>query len=142
MRLPSCPSTWAGLRVIILLGLSCPGVPSHGLAPVLYCPAYFESIPTKPARLELFPISGQAITVALPVGLPGDFRLIEFSQDGKSIYGQRVDSWDGITRIDFNPPRRSIVRGSVGVGTIGSLVVLPSGKVRVSGFGTEAGVVE
>jgi dipeptidyl aminopeptidase/acylaminoacyl peptidase len=86
---------------------------------------------------------GPEVAVPLPAGLPPDLRLIEFSQDGKAIYVQRNGSWEGIIKIEFKPARQSIVLGSVGVGTIGSLVVLHKPeRILVSGVAKILGKVE
>lgn len=68
---------------------------------------------------------------------------MEFSEDGQAIYGQVLRSWDGITKIEFKPARISLVPGSLGIGTTGSLVELrPSEKILVSGFAKTQGTVE
>jgi hypothetical protein len=105
--------------------------------PAVYWPAYFEHIPTKPPELLIFPPTGagSAVRVPLPTDLPKDFRLIEYSADGKLIYGQKLNSWDGITKIEFGPLRQSLIPGSNGFGTVSSIVTLePSGRILLSGL--------
>jgi hypothetical protein len=113
-----------------------------------YLPAYFEHIPTKSPRLLVFPAVGEAMEVPLPANLPQGFRLIEFSPDGRVAYGQKLFAWDGITKIQFNPPRQELIRGSEGFGTVSSIVPLGlSGKMLLSGVfkserGADCGIFE
>jgi WD40 repeat protein len=108
-----------------------------------YFPTSLELIPTKVPQLILFPTAGPQVTVPLPAGLPADLRLIEFSPDGTAIYVQSLGGWDRITKIEFRPARQRIIRGSVGVGTILSLVVLHKPeRILVSGVAKSRGKVE
>lgn len=97
-------------------------------------PAYIEHIPTRLPQLFVFPPAGPAVEVALPSSISKDFRLIEYSPDGEAIYGQKLNSWDGIVKIEFSPARESVVPGSAGFGAISSIVVDPSsGMILASG---------
>jgi len=138
MRSSARSLTWL-LPSLVLEAVALGGClfqPAEAVTAPSYCAAYFEHIPTKSPKLFLFPIVSRALPLlaTLPNGLASDFRLIEFSSDGQAIYGQTLHSWDGITKIEFKPARHGVLRGSVGIGTISSLVALqPSGRVRVSG---------
>ena len=118
--------------------LGCWLLKAAGAVIPLYCAAYFGD-----SKIILFPMAGPEVPVPLPEGLPYDFHLIEFSADGQAIYGQRLYGWDGITKIEFKPTRQSMVPGTRGIGTIGSLVVLrPSGRILVSGSAKIGDAVE
>ncbi len=105
--------------------------------PAVYWPAYFQHIPTKPPELFVFPIAGAGplVRVPLPTDLPRDFRLIGYSADGKVIYGQKLNSSDGITKIEFRPLRHTLIPGSNGFGTVSDILTLePSGRILLSGL--------
>lgn len=109
----------------------------------VYVPAYFEHIPTKPPALTIFPAAGAAVRVPLPVDLPEQFRLIGYSNDGKTIYGQEIDSWDGIIKVQFGPLHQGLIAGSAGFGTVSSIVsLMPSGRILVSGLFKGRGTVD
>jgi len=98
-----------------------------------------------PLLLTLFPLDGAAYAVRLPPGLPGDFNLVAFGPDGKAIYGQPITPrpQDGITKIEFNPPRQSTVPGTVGLGLIWHLAVSQeSGRVLAAGWSKKIGSAE
>jgi hypothetical protein len=68
--------------------------------------------------LTWFPLDGPRREMRLP-GLPSDVTVNGFSADGTAIYLQtsyRPES--GITKIEFNPLRKTTVPGTAGVGTI------------------------
>jgi hypothetical protein len=124
-------------------GLVCWKAQSAGESSMSYYPVYLELIGGEVPQLNAFPTVGPKLTVALPAGLPKDLRLIDFSPDGKAIYVQRNGYWDCIIKIEFAPARQSIVPGSVGLGTIGSLVVLHKPeRVIVSGVAKVRGKIE
>ncbi len=137
-------SAWTIRSVIAMLAmLSYCEVGAGENATPQYAAAYLEDITTKPPKLILFPITGPELVVALPGGLTNDFHPTTFSADGKAIYGQVLQSCDGITKIEFKPARQTLVPGSLGIGTIGSLVEFrPSGKIFVSGFAKTRGTLE
>jgi hypothetical protein len=86
--------------------------------------------------LTLFPADGPQVTIPLPSGLPGSLTLNAFGPDGKSVYVQKADgSFEGIIKIEFKPPRQSLVPGSAGLGTIWHLTVSqPGGRIFLSGI--------
>jgi hypothetical protein len=104
-----------------------------------FCPAYLSQVPK---RLELFPRTGWASSVGLPADLPGNFRVIAFSPDGKAIYGQEMEPIGrqvGITEIEFKPPRKRMVPGSAAFSNVVYLAVsLSSGKIFVAGWSGSA----
>lgn len=138
------PTIWlVPTMAAMMVGLGCWGVHSAwaGSSPS-FCAAYLFLSGDRPL-LTLFPIEGPQVTLPLPGGLPTDLRLIEFNQDGTAIYVQRNGEWDGIMKIEFKPPRLSIVGGSVGVGTVLSLVVLHKPeRILISGVAKTRGEIE
>ena len=70
-------------------------------------------------ELTLYPADGPRLTVPL-TGLPGNFRVVAFGPDGRSIYGQ---DRTGLTKVEFNPIRETVVPGTAEFGTIWSLTV-------------------
>ena len=71
--------------------------------------------------------------------MPTDFvnqSLIAFSTDGRALFLQNLlTNSDGITKVEFGPTRRSVLRGSTGMGRIWFLTEAPdSAKILVSGF--------
>lgn len=126
-----------------VMGLGCWELQSAGASSRSFCPAYLDLRSDTPL-LTLFPLVGPEVKVHLPAGLPtSNLQFIEFSPDGKSIYVQGHRTWDGITKIEFNPARQSIVRGSAGIGTTGSLVVLHQPeRILVSGIANRRGKIE
>jgi dipeptidyl aminopeptidase/acylaminoacyl peptidase len=117
------------------------GLPAASV-PAVYVPAYFEHIPTKLPKLILFLGAGAATAVPLPLDLPEQFRLIEYSSDGRALYGQEIDSWNGITKVEFTPSRRSLIAGSEGFGTVSSIVSLNQGRLLISGLFKSHGTVD
>ena len=113
--------TWTPLKVI-------------GESPSL-CAAYIHP-GIHGALLTLFPRDGSQMMIPLPSGLPGSLTLNAFGPDGKTIYVQKADgSSQGIIRIEFKPPRQSVVPGSAGLGTIWHLTVSrPGGQIFLSGI--------
>jgi Tol biopolymer transport system component len=106
-------------------------------------PAYLENIPGRRPVLLVFPTSGSAVRLPLPIDLPKDFRLIEYSSDGKTIYGQKLNSWDGITKIEFRPLRQGLIPGSAGFGTTASIVRdQASDKLLIAGLFKRQNTVE
>jgi len=91
----------------------------------------------KPYQLILFPLDGPELTVPLPAELPVGMRVLAFSPDGNAIHSQEADPLNGsigIYKIEFQPPRASVVPGSAGMGEIWCLTASPSsGKVIVGG---------
>jgi hypothetical protein len=86
-------------------------------------------------QLVVFPASGPSSHLDLPEKLGGNFRLLGSSSDGRAVYGQLTfpKAWGGITKIEFDPIRLSVVSGSVGLGNISSLIESPqSGRILVS----------
>lgn len=80
-----------------------------------FCPAYFHGGqgPSNPV-LTLFPSDAPSRTIPLS-GLPKNLGIIAFGPDGRALYGKNLvdPSWeDGITKIEFNPVRQSVVSGS------------------------------
>ena len=146
-------SKLASTLAVTVLAVTVVSVSGWGLQTVKtdsssFCAAYFQPTYGRDSRplLILFPTVGPAADVALPVGLPTDFRVIAFSSDGKAVYGQRTDPLDpseGITKIEFKPTRQSIVPGSVGLGTIWYLTESrQSGKIFVTGWSKHRGTGE
>jgi hypothetical protein len=108
---------------------------------VLYYPAYFGQMPSRPLLL-VFPSAGPKIAIPLPEGLPGDFRPIAFAPDGRALYGQRNDpnADEGLIQIEFNPINKTVVPGSEGFHTIWFVSgPLPSGRLIVSGWSKTLG---
>lgn len=106
-------------------------------------PACLEHIPGRPPELLAFPTAGPAMRLPLPVDLPKDFRLIEYSPDGKAIYGQKLNSWEGIVKIEFDPVRQGLIPGSAGFGTVSSIVRdRVSDKLLAAGLFKSQGAVE
>lgn len=107
---------------------------------------YFSSAYIHPGDngplLTLFPADGPQVMIPLPGGLPRSLTLNAFGPDGKTIYVQKADyfSSEGIIKIDFKPPRQSVVPGSAGLGTIWHLTVSrPGGQIFLSGFDKNRG---
>ena len=96
--------------------------------------------------LTLFPIIGTKVRVLPLPGLPGGFRFIASSPDGKAIYGQDTGApgpSDAIIKIEFRPTRQSIVRGSVGLGAVWYLTPSQqSDRIFVSGWSNKRGIGE
>lgn len=83
--------------------------------------------------LTLLPMAGATETFPLPAGLPRSLTVNAFSPDGRALYVQKGSS-GGIIKVEFKPVRQSLVRGSIGLGTIWHLTVAqPSGRIFVSG---------
>ena len=142
MNDPSAPSGWLALILAIFGGGA--GLAFSDLAtehPAPFSPAYFE--PGSPPRLTIFPADGPATSVALPAGLPANFRAIAFSPDGRAIYGQTTEPLNpsaGILKIEFQPARQSLIPGSVGTGEVRCLTASPlSGRIMVSGWSWSRG---
>ncbi len=135
-----------------MIAASVAGVGQLNLQPLRgdsrsFCAAYFQEArgANKPPQLILFPMAGPELTVPLAVELPASFRLIEFSPDGKAIYGQKTEPIDasGVIKIEFGPVRQSIVPGTVELDTIWHLTVShPPGKIFVSGCSGTRGTPE
>lgn len=86
-------------------------------------------------QLVVFPASGPSLHLDLPKKLDGNFRLLGSSSDGRAVYGELTfpEAWGGITKIQFDPIRLSVVSGSVGLGNISSLIESSqSGRILVS----------
>jgi hypothetical protein len=103
-----------------------------GQASSPYSPIYY----THHARgsFVLFPSIGAPITIGVP-GLPPNFWPIG-SPDGTAIYGADAVE-DGLTKIEFQPPRQSIVPGLRGISSL--TLSQPAGKLFVSAHRTIGG---
>jgi hypothetical protein len=95
-------------------------------APYPFSAAYFVSATGgDPHQLYLFPLTGKARRAALPP-LPFNFALLAYSPDGRSLYGRNLTLGSstsllgliskGLIKIEFNPPRMSVVPGSTDLG--------------------------
>ncbi len=133
---------WLAAAIIAAItGVGHGGPQTASAASPSFCTAWFHE--AQGHVLTLFPVDGPEVAVSLPDELRKDFRLIAFSPDGRSVYGQSNSglSASGITKIEFKPPRQSIVRGSVGFGTIWSFTASQkSAKIFVSGIFRSGGV--
>jgi hypothetical protein len=109
---------------------------SAGSAVATFAPAYFQ--PDNPPQLTVFPLDGPATKIALPEELPTDSRAIAFSPDGRALFVQKSEPLNraaGIYKIEFQPPRESVVPGSIGTGEVSCLAVSrTTGKITVSGW--------
>lgn len=76
-------------------------------------------------------MAGPKLTITLPDEIRNS-TVSAFGLDGQSIY--LSEPGEGIIRIDFNPIRKTTIRGSSGLGSIWSLTVVErSGLTFVSG---------
>ncbi len=102
---------------------------------VSFCPAYWQQ---GGIQLRLFPLNAPGETVPM-AEVAKLFQVIWFSRDGKSVFGQARQlppgHAAGITKIEFNPMRQSIVPGSDGFGKVAHLTASPSsGRLLVAGW--------
>lgn len=129
---------WLGSAMVVAsFGVGYSGLQTVKADSTPFCAAYFHPVGgPEGTLLTLFPMAGRETDVTLPAGLTTS-RLIAFGPDGKAMYVQEnhpLDLTVGINKIEFKPARRSVVRGSVGLGTIWFLTVSqPSGRIFVSG---------
>jgi hypothetical protein len=129
----------------LIIGVARWGFQTASAASSSFYAAKFEGGqgPHSPPLLTLFPMEGPEEAASLPDGLPTNFRLIAFSPDGKSVYGQKNDPSDPsnvIIKIEFMPARQSAVQGSAGFGPIWFLTPSPQlGKIFVSGWSKRRG---
>jgi WD40 repeat protein len=128
-------SSWLILAALVLGGGAGAMASGQGAIAQGLCPAYLRQAGP---RFTLFPLDGPEAMVALPAGLPGNFRVITFGPDGKAIYGQVVEPLGrqvGITEIEFQPPRQHVLPGSAALSKVAHMAVsLSSGRVFVAGW--------
>ncbi len=105
-----------------------------------YVPAWVDP-GTKPLQLILFPLDGPEIAVSLPAELSPMLWVLASGPDGRTIYAQKPDPLNhsigiySIYKIEFQPTRANVIRGSVGTGQVDCLTVSPSsGKIIVEGW--------
>jgi len=108
--------------------------------PYQFSAAYFEGPPGITKRLFLFPLRGRVLSVPLPV-LPSDFVLLAYSPDGKALYGSTIlpGTAKGPIKVEFNPPRKSVVPGSA-VFRIQGVTISPQlDRIFIYGLNTNPG---
>lgn len=124
---------WAPLIIAALLIGRC------AVGQGSFSPAYVHVGDRNVLELTLYPADGPELTVPLP-GLNASFRVIAFGPDGRSIY---LPNGRGLTEIEFNPIRQTLVPGSEQFSAIWSLTVAQrTGRLLVWGTRTADGEVE
>jgi hypothetical protein len=108
-------------------------------------PPFFRLTSSRGTRLDSLYIrsTGLKIPVALPTGLPINFRAITFSPDGRAIYGQETEPLNrsiGILKIEFQPASQGVIPGSIGTGEVRCLSVSSSSRrIVISGWSWSQG---
>jgi hypothetical protein len=86
----------------------------------------------------LFPLNGKEVAVTLPAPLAKNTYAIGFGPNGESLYFKTTDSLDraaGIYKLEIQPPRASLVPGSVGLGQLWCLSFSESSsRLTVAGW--------
>jgi len=122
--------------VVAVVGIGCCGLSTARAGSPSFCAAYLHPSEDGPL-LTLFPMDGKQVTVSLPGSLPKNLRVNSFGPEGEAIYVQNASRFEeGIRKIEFGPPRQSVLSGSVALGAIWHLTVSqPPGRIFVSGQG-------
>jgi hypothetical protein len=120
--------------VVIILAAACAtgGSAETGTVETTtsFIPAHFQS-----NNLIVFPFRGPAFSIEPPPSLKVNFSLLGSSPDGRTVYGQSSypNGFAGLISIDFGAKRIGVVPGSIGLGSISSIIESPqSGEIFVS----------
>lgn len=79
-------------------------------------------------RLLVFPVGGKEFTIALPFV----FRAATFGPEGRSVYAAPT-SLHGLFKVEFNPVRATLVRGSEPFAIFGVAVTARADRIVISG---------
>jgi hypothetical protein len=99
----------------------------------LFAQTKFTAAKITHGELTLFPSTGSPLKIDLPKSVR-TAQVVRTYGDGKSIYTTTsLAAPQGITKIEFNPVRESIVPGSETFLRVSFLTTMPDGNLRVSG---------